>query len=151
MRMPISVMILAALELVLAGLAFFGGINLILDPTGASMGMDPALQYIPFVTDFMPFALWLVIVFGALPLVLVYGLFTDRKWGLIGSLALASLEVVWIVTQVVLLYPLGFTFWWPLVAGMGVVSLYLILRPSVRSFFNWGQASKGRAGLGGKK
>lgn len=143
MRMPIRVLILSGIDAVLAGLALYGGINLLLDPSGASIGLDPALAYIPYVADFMPFALWLVVVFAAFPAVLVYGLVTDRKWALIGSFALGALELVWIITQVVLLYPMGFTFWWPLIAGMGVVSLYLVITPTMRTFYHFGAAGRG--------
>lgn len=150
-RIPVSVMILSGIQFILAGLAFFGGLSLILDPSGASMGMDPALQYIPFVTNFMPFALWLVIVFGALPLVLVYGLLTDRKWSLIGSFALGALVLIWIGTQIVLLYPMGFTYWWPGVAAIGVASLYFVLRANVRDFYHWLAPRAEKPGIGGAK
>ena len=144
MRMPLSALILIFLDLILAGLALYGGINLMLDPTGTSMQIDPAIVYIPFVTDFMLFAIWLVIAFAALPAILSYLIYADSKWGLYGSLALAALEIVWIVTQVALLYPLGFSAWWPamfsygiVVTGIAAASLYLIFRGSVRTYFNW--------------
>lgn len=144
MRMPISVLILIALDLVLAGLALFGGINLMLDPTGVTIQIDPTLDYIPFVADFMPFAIWLVVAFAALPIVLAYAIYRDYKWGVYGSLALSGLEIVWIATQIALFYPLGLAGWWPVifsyalvVAGIAVASVYLMLRKSVRSYFDW--------------
>lgn len=144
MRMPISVLILIALDLVLAGLALFGGINLMLDPTGVSIQIDPTLGYIPFVTDFMPFAIWLVVAFAALPVILAYALYMDYKWGVYGSFALAALEVAWIAAQVWLLYPLGLAGWWPVIfsyglviAGIAAASVYLMFRTSVRSYLGW--------------
>ncbi len=153
MRMPLSVLILIFLDLMLAGLALYGGINLMLDPTGTTLQIDPALVYIPFVTDFMLFAIWLVIAFAALPIILSYLMYVDNKAGLYGSLALAALEIAWIVTQVVLLYPLGFSAWWPamfsyglVVAGIAAASLYLVFRGSVRNYFNWYTRGTGQAG-----
>lgn len=145
MKMPVSVLILIVLELILAGLALFGGINLMLDPSGVTMQIDPTLGYIPFFTDFMPFAIWLVVAFAALPIILAYGIYTDRKWALYGSFGLAGLEILWIATQIVLLYPLGIASWWPVitsyaivVAGIAAASVYLMFRSSVRAYFNVG-------------
>lgn len=144
MRMPLSVMILIALDIVLAGLALYGGINLMLDPTGTTMQVDPALVYIPFVTDFMLFGIWLVVAFAALPAILAYLIYTDRKWAVYGSFTLAALEILWIGTQIWLLYPLGFSGWWPVVfsyalvvTGIVVASIYLIFKGSVRTYFHW--------------
>ncbi len=137
MKMPLSVFALVGLNLVLAGLALYGGIQLLLDPSGSSIGLDPALSLIPYVSDFMLFALWLIVVFAAFPAVLSYGLLTDRKWAAYGSLTLGALELVWIGTQVVLLYSMGFTWLWVLIGGFGVASLYLIMRRSMRVFYHW--------------
>ncbi len=144
MRMPVSAFVLILLNLALAGLALFGGINLLMDPSGTNMQINPALVYIPFVTDFTWFAVWLMVVFAALPAVLAYLIYSDRKWGVYGSLGLAALEVLWIGTQVYLFYSAGFSFWWPVlfsyglvVAGIAAASLYLIFRSSVRTYFHW--------------
>ena len=144
MRMPVSVLILIVLYLILAGLALFGGINLMMDPTGVTMQIDPTLGYIPFVTDFMPFAIWLVVAFAALPAILAFALYMDWKWGLYGSFGLAAIEIVWIATQIWLFYPLGFSGWWPVifsyaivVAGIAVASIYMMFRSSVRNYFHW--------------
>lgn len=134
MRLPISTMVIMALDAILAGLALYGGINLLLDATGSSLGMQSALDYIPFVSDFMPFALWLVIVFAAFPAVLIYGLYTDRKWALIGTVVLVGLEVLWIGTQIVLLHPMGFSYWWIGILGIAAASLFFVLRPATVNF-----------------
>ncbi len=137
MRTPYSVFGLIGLNLVLAGLALYGGLMLLLDPSGTSLGLDSALPLIPYVQDFMPFSLWLIIVFAAFPAVLSYALLKDWKWAAIGSLTLGALEIVWIATQVVLLYELGFTYLWPLIAGFGVATIYLTIRHSVRNYLHW--------------
>lgn len=154
MRMPLSVLILIFLDLALAGLAIYGGINLFLDPSGVTMRVDPAIGYVPFVTDFMWLAVWLVVVFAALPAVLAYLIYRDSRWGLYGSFALAALEIVWIVTQVVVLYPLGLSNWWPVILSYSLVvtaiaasSLSLIIfRSSVKNYFNWEYAVSGQRG-----
>lgn len=145
MKMPVSVLILIVLELALAGLALFGGINLLLDPSGTTLQIDPTLGYIPFVTDFMPFAIWLVVAFAALPVILSYGLYADKRWALYGSVGLAALEISWVVTQIVLFYSMGLAAWWPIiisyaivVAGIAASSVYLMFRRSVRTYFRAG-------------
>ncbi len=145
MRMPLSVLSLIVLDLILAGLALYGGINLMLDPTGTTMQIDHTLVLIPFVSDFMLFGIWLVVAFAALPAILAYLIYRESRAGVYGSLALAALEVTWIVTQVVVLYSLGLSSWWPVligyslvVAAMAIASLYLVLfRTSVKSYFHW--------------
>ena len=145
MRMPLSVLVLILADLILAGLALYGGINLMLDPSGTSMQIDHALVYIPFVSDFMLFGIWLVVAFAALPAIAAYLIYRESRWGLYGSLALAALEILWIATQVVVLYPLGISSWWPailsyslVVAAIAVASVYLVFfRDSVKSYFGW--------------
>lgn len=139
MKIPLLVYVLVAIDALLVALALLGGIGLLLDPSGSSMGMQDALQYIPFVSDFMVFALWLVIVFGAFPAILIYGLLTDRKWSLYGSVALGALELVWISVQFVLLYSMGLNLWQVVVVAMGVASLFIILTSGVRKFLSVGR------------
>ncbi len=145
MRMPMSVLALIILDLILAGLALYGGINLMLDPTGTSMQIDHTLVLIPFVSDFMLFGIWLVVAFAALPAILAYLIYRESRWGVYGSLALAALEVLWIATQVVVFYSLGLSSWWPVLFSYGLViaaiaaaSVYLVFfRTSVKSYFHW--------------
>ena len=135
MKTPITLLGLIATDLVLAGLALLGGISLMLDPSGASIGMDPYLSSIPLVTDFMPAAIWLLVVFAALPLILVYGMLTQRRWALYGSFALVALELVWMSAQLYLLYSFGFILWHIAIVVLAFVSLALVLMPSIRTYF----------------
>ncbi len=144
MKMPVSALILIILNVVLAALALYGGINLLLDTSGTNMQIDPAMVYIPFVSDFFWLAIWLVVAFAALPVILSFLIYTDRKIGVYGSFALAALEILWIGTQVYLFYSAGFSFWWPVIMGYGLVvtgivaaSLYLMFRASARNYFHW--------------
>ena len=136
MRPPWSAIVLCGIDAALLASALYGGINFIMDPTGKSMGIDFALPYIPYVEDFLIFGVWLVMVFSVFPAVLIYGLLTEKKWSLFGTMILGALEIVWIATQVVLFYSAtGFTFLWALIGGFGVASLILAPLPSMRNFY----------------
>lgn len=134
MRMPMSILVLVAVDVVLTGLALLGGVSLLLDPSGASIGMDPYLSYIPLVQDFMPAAVWLIVVFAALPVILIYGLLAQKRWALIGSYALVALELAWMAAQIYLLYSFGFLLWHVAIVLLAGVSLAMVLMPSVRRY-----------------
>lgn len=79
---------------------------------------------------------FLLVVYGFLPIIFVFGLWTQKKWAWTLTLLLGLTEIAWIVTEVVLLYNLGFIFFYPLIAGMGIVTAALCLLPSVRRFYS---------------
>jgi hypothetical protein len=77
-----------------------GGLALIADPTGASMGMSvDALGGSPF-GDYMIPGLVLLTLMGLGPVAAVYGLWTGRPWSRHAALAVGVALIVWIGVQV---------------------------------------------------
>jgi hypothetical protein len=67
--------ILVLVELFLAFTAINGGAILLVDPSGTSLGLQSLLSYLPFyLHDFALVGVWLIAVYGVLPIVLAAGL-----------------------------------------------------------------------------
>lgn len=60
-------------------LAFPSGYLFASDPTGRSMGVGFAIPYLPVVHDFFLVGVFLIIAYGAVPLVITYGLFAAKR------------------------------------------------------------------------
>lgn len=139
---PLGVKIILPILLVLSAVSLPSGALLLSSPDGSAMGAQVILphltQQIPIITDFAPVGLFLLVVYGLVPLVLMYGLWTRMKlaWDL--TLLLGATEVAWIVAEVVMFYDLGFFVFYPIIVGMGAGTLLLCLLPSVRRFYSHG-------------
>ena len=125
------------LQAALASMAFSAGVNLLLDPTGSGMGMPPSVlrtlaHDLPFIHDFTLVAIWILVVYGAFPVILAAGLWARKSWALYGSALLGAIVVIWIGTELVMFSSVGFTWFYPLIGGIGLAILALSLLPSVR-------------------
>jgi hypothetical protein len=137
-------LILALLFLALGGL--YGGIAMLLDPSGRSLEMDVVLPLLP-VPDYTLPGLFLLLVIGTGSLVLVYGLlarphwrwteavtcWSGYHWAWTGTLGLGVVLCLWLIIQGLLI---GFK--WPIqfiTAVNGLVIIFLALLPGVRSIF----------------
>ena len=146
---PVGVMILIALEAVLAFLGFFSGFSFILDPSGASHGMDTSgLEGTP-VGDFLLVGVFFVVAYGILPVLAIYGLWklqrwpwTDRinkwtgqNWGWTATAGTGIILIVWIAVEVALIgSPPGFPrFLQVMMTLFGVAILALAFLPRVRA------------------
>lgn len=128
----------ASVYLLAAGLAFqglsglFGGIGLIVDPTGRLLQIPIEwLDGSPFETYLIP-GLVLLLVLGIVPLGVLYGLWTRKGWAWLGARLVAAALLVWIGVEVVVI---GYQPEPPLqlIYGLlGVVLLVGSLAPSVR-------------------
>jgi hypothetical protein len=131
--------------LVLALGGFYGGIAMLADPTGSSLEADVVLHLIP-IPDYILPGLFLLIVMGVLPLLLVYALFARPKWPWIerlfnwsnhywawtGTLTLVGILAVWLVVEGLLI---GF---WPITyitAFLGLLIFLFSVFPGVRNYF----------------
>ena len=136
---PRSLWALIVVQLALTAMAIPSGIVLILDPTGVSIGAQSMLshlhQFLPFLQDFTTVGIFLLVVYGLLPIGLSYGLWTQKRSAWVLTILLGVTEIVWIAAEIAMFYPLGFIFFYPLKAGMGVLTLSLCLQPSVRTFY----------------
>jgi hypothetical protein len=143
MRRPFTLWLLVVSLLFLALGGLVGGIGMLIDPSGRSLGMDDILPLLP-VPDYTLPGLFLLLVMGLMPLLLSYGLLarpdwawaralsrrSGHHWAWIGTLALGLLLAVWLVVQGLLI---GFR--WPIqyvTAVNGIVIIVLALAPRVR-------------------
>lgn len=59
----------------------------------------------------------------------------DREaLGLPTGVALGAVAVLWILVEVATMYQMGFLFFQPLIAGLGIQEILLLSRPSVRAY-----------------
>lgn len=146
MKRPFALwmLILALLFLALGGL--YGGIAMLLDPSGASLQMTEVLPLLP-VPDYVLPGLFLLFVMGLAPLFLTYVLLArprwswaeslvrpfNHHWAWVGTIILAAILALWLAVEGVLI---GFK--WPIqyvTAVNGVLILLFALLPAVRKFY----------------
>ncbi|MFO8150466.1 MAG: hypothetical protein R6T93_09225 [Trueperaceae bacterium] len=143
-RLALAVLVVSLLFLAFGGL--YGGVEMLRDPGGGSLGMDVVLPQLP-VTDFVWPGVFLLTVMGLVPIVLAYGLVARPAWGWVaalsrwsgyhwawtGTLAIGLVLGVWLAVQG---WMIGFA--WPIqfvTAGNGVAIVVLALLPVVRRSF----------------
>jgi hypothetical protein len=115
----------------LSGIA--GGIGLVGDPSGDSLQISLSLlEGTPF-NDYLIPGLILLVVLGIAPLIALYGLWKQRHWGWLGSLAIGVGLIIWIGVQILLI---GYQPQPPLQLIYGVLGIAIVstaLTPSVRN------------------
>jgi hypothetical protein len=143
MRRPIAVWFLAFFLLFLAVGGLYGGVTMLLDPSGGALQMAEVLPSLP-VPDYTLPGLFLLLVMGAVPLLLAYGLLARPAWAWaepmsrVGrhhwswscTVALGLVLAVWLLVQGFLI---GFR--WPIqyvTAANGFAILLLAMLPVVR-------------------
>lgn len=137
---PLGVKFLLPFQLTLAAISIPSGALLLSSPNGSAIGAQTILPHLqdrlPFISDFTPVGFFLVVVYGLLPLALAYGLWTRRRAAWFLTVILGMTEIIWIGAEIILFYDLGFFIFYPIIAGMGVVTVLLSLLPSVRKFYH---------------
>jgi hypothetical protein len=145
MRRPLTLWPLLFLLVFLGLGGLYGGIAMLIDPTGGLLQLTEVLPLLP-VTDYLLPGLFLLFVMGLAPLVLTYGLlarpnwtwveilfrWSGHHWAWTGTLALSVTLAVWLVVQGLLI---GFK--WPIqyiTAIDGFLILLLALAPGVRKY-----------------
>jgi hypothetical protein len=78
---PFLLWLLLFFMLLLSLGGFYGGIVFLLDPSGVLMQMDPAVLPLLPVPDYTLPGLFLLLVMGIAPAVLLYGLLKTPEWG----------------------------------------------------------------------
>jgi len=133
---PLTVNLLTGAILIqgLSGVA--GGIGLVFDPSGASLGIPSSwLAGSPFADYLIPGVI-LLVVLGIVPLVDLYGLWTRQYWGWLGALLIGLALMIWIGVEILVI---GYQPQPPLqllYGILGVVISILALLPSVRAYFS---------------
>jgi hypothetical protein len=116
MRRPLPLLILVLWLVFLAFGGLYGGITMLLDPSGALLGTEEILPLLP-VPDFVLPGLFLLFVMGIAPLALVFGLlvrpnwpwagvitrWSGHHWAWTGTLALSIVLLLWLIVQAVMI------------------------------------------------
>lgn len=129
---PAAVTVLALL-LGLQGLSgLAGGIGLVVDPSGQSLGIPLVwLQESPF-SDYLVPGVILLVLLGVVPLIVAYGLWSARSWAWGGSAFVGGALAVWLLVEIAVI---GYQPDPPLQLAYGVLAvliLALTALPSVR-------------------
>ena len=131
MKRPFTLWLLLFYLLFLAFGGLYGGLAMLLDPSGHALQMDGILPLLPVADYHLP-GLFLLVVMGLGPIGLVYGLLTHRRWAWSGTLALGAVLAIWLMVQGIVI---GFQ--WPIqyvTAVNGLLIIGLALTPVVRNF-----------------
>jgi hypothetical protein len=128
MRKPSPVLGIVALELIIAILGLATGISLLADPSGKGMGLDITRDKIPF-QNLTLLGLWFVGPYGLLPASLAFGFWTGKHWAWKPALALAVVELIWVLVQIPMVGP---HFLQAVVGAKALATIYLPYRPTVK-------------------
>jgi len=145
---PFSVYLLLILMLFLASGGIYGGVMLIADPSGNSIGLDMNfLQHAPFKNYLLP-GIILTLFNGVFPLVIFYSLafhptwkwpvsiniYKEQYWGWTFALYCGLILSIWINVQILMIGTLGG------IQGfyglLGTVIVIITLIPSCKQFYS---------------
>jgi len=111
----------------------FGGIALVIDPSGELLQMPLSmLEGSPFDTFLIP-GIILLTILGIFPMCVVYGLWVRLNWAWMGSLLVSAALIIWIGVEISMV---GYHTEPPLqlIYGLlGLIMMVLIFLPSVRN------------------
>jgi hypothetical protein len=136
MRRPAFLWLLVFLLVFLAFGGFYGGVSMLLDPTGSLLQMDEVLPLLPIPDFFLP-GLFLVVIMGLFPLLLTFGLiwqpnwswansisaWSRHYWAWTGSITVGIVLIIWLAIQ-------GF-----LIGFNGILITLVAVIPSVQKYF----------------
>jgi hypothetical protein len=106
------------------GSAAIGGYVLVSDPSGAAIGLPSELLQGSVFRDYLVPGLVLLIVLGAGPLLVAYGVWTRRRWASLASFFVGCALVVWIGAEILVV---GFHADPPLELVYGLIGLAIVL------------------------
>lgn len=146
MKRPAILWILVFWLAFLACGGLYGGIVMILDPSGKLLQMDKILSLLPVSSFILP-GFFLLFFMGVFPLLLVYGLLarpkwfwleslfnrTQYNWAWVGTIILCAFLALWLIIEGILI---GFK--WPIqyvTALNGFLILLFISLPSVKKYY----------------
>ncbi|MCU4718085.1 hypothetical protein [Halapricum hydrolyticum] len=97
---PAILWVLLAVLGQLAVRAVIGGVALLMAPSGEIVGLSSVpLDRTPF-GDFLVPGIILFVVFGLVPAVVCYALYTRRRWGWTSSVGVAVAMLIWVLVEV---------------------------------------------------
>jgi hypothetical protein len=137
---PTWVVLLVAIQAVLALIAIPSGALFLADPSGGLLGAQFILPHLtrslPFIQDFVPVGIWLVAVYGVLPILFDVGLLRRARLAWLLTIVLGLTVIVWIAVEMVLFASIGFTPMYPLIGGIGAATVLASSLPSVRRYYS---------------
>lgn len=140
MPTPAGAKVLVIVQFIMAVIAIPSGMILLADPSGSLMGGEFVLPHlkaaIPLLNDFTPIGIWLLVIFGLVPVVLALKLLRGNRRAWIATVVLGVVEVSWIGTELLMFSDLGFNPMYPLIGGIGVATLVIALLPSLRTYYS---------------
>ena len=146
MQRPLALCPMLFLLLLLGAGGLYGGIAMLIDPTGGPLQLTEVLPLLP-VSDYILPGLFLLVAMGLAPIALTFGLLTRpnwnwaqplsgwsrHHWAWTGTLMLGVTLAIWLFAQGLLI---GFN--WPIqhiTAANGALIILLALTPAVRRFY----------------
>ena len=134
-KKPILVVILFFLILFQSISGIFGGIGLIIDPSGEALQIP--LEWLdgsPFANYLIP-GIILFIVLGIIPFLIFFGLRKRKYWGWQGSIFIGLALIIWIVVEIIII---GYQHDPPLQLIYGIVGIAILAvtnTATVKNFF----------------
>ena len=146
MQRPLAIWPLVFFLLFLALGGLYGGIAMLIDPTGGSLQLTETLPLLP-VSNFVLPGIFLLVVMGLVPLLLIYGLLARPKWkwaekltrwsghhwAWTGTIGFGIILAIWLIVEGLLI---GFEWAIQYITAIdGVLIILLVLMPPVRKFY----------------
>lgn len=125
--------------------ALFGGGSLILDPSGAGLGLPAEFLEGSVFPDYLVPGLVLFCVLGVGSFVVAYGVLRSAAWAWPAGLALGGATLVWLLVQVLVIRT--YFYLQPVIATVGVLVVVLFSVPSMRRHYRAAETRR-RLGLG---
>jgi hypothetical protein len=145
MRRPFMLWLLIIALLFLAFGGIYGGVAMLVDPSGVSLNVATELEYLP-VSDFILPGIFLLVFMGALPVILSIALvvrpdwpwierftaWSKHHWTWTGTLLLVGILAIWLLVEGLMIgfYPIT-----NITAVTGLVILILTILPGMRNHF----------------
>ncbi|WP_025695327.1 hypothetical protein [Paenibacillus durus] len=158
-----AVLFLYVLQVFLGVGAIFGGLALIIDPSGGMMGMpaDTVLERSPFSSFLFP-GILLLAVFGVFPLFVLYGMVKRPRWAWADalnpfkelhsawtlSLYVGFGQIIWIMVETYIMNAVALVHVFYMSLGMLIQIVTLL--PSVQRFFQLPHSPESHGGDDGK-
>ena len=145
MTRPRSLWLLIIVLVFLALGGLYGGMAMLIDPSGKSLDLDAVIDDLP-VFDYMLPGLFLLSVMGLLPLLLAFALVVRPKWPFLdrffswsghywawtGCIILAGVISLWLTYEGLLIGMFPITYF---TAVLGLAILLLSIIPNIRRFY----------------
>jgi len=133
-QLEIKVLISCIIIQAISGLA--GGMGLISDPTGASLGISLEWLSNSPINDYLIPGIILFSVLGIFPAFVSVGLWKEKYWGWLGSLSLGIALIIWIIVEIIII---GYQSNPPLQLIYGILGIIILLVTSlsrVKKFYS---------------